>query len=645
MDVAGFRVPDTPRQQRNEDVATDSRRAQPVTMFRNSNSDKQPTPVKCRAALDSDAISHELVGSTIGISPPVPVKPLMGAPRTRRYDEDLSRASYFSKLTQRLQHHGPEKKSRSHTTDTGNQTSSIQQNDQQQAFDVGADFRGIQDVIAIKLRDLEKKLQQQEQVITELQFSLNDAKTATDTLETEKRQLRLKNEQLELKIKEGSKEALTLRQEKLEQAPRESPEMVAKLSTLEQQIRHLEDERNEKETQIVRLEESYKERTKALICASDKFAADIVQLTSTFSQREEEYRRAVDCASDLAVKEANRAASENKQEFQRELQQERSRRQALEKELRQAKQDLFVTEEKSRRSEQVHEALGKKLIAAELGSKAVTAHLEEKARALELRLDRDSAGMTQLKVALAEKEMDYANLRSSMEAYEQRIHVLIEHLRCWAQDYAHIGAIRSRLEMLGQIDQSCAATARMREAEQIDIVLAQLRQYCSRQSAGERRIECSPDQTNVSIPQCASDQDHEQNILDLSTFLNAAVATRQSAGHKRGKEVWSEEPRDAILDTSSVRAPSTGSSWKTTPVVKPPAVSPQYTGTKSEPSYPPTVSSSVVLKHTQGKRRAVAPQKAAMRRPVSPTAARTARRIKRKRPETDSAREDASVSR
>ncbi|CAK7223001.1 hypothetical protein SCUCBS95973_005026 [Sporothrix curviconia] len=41
----------------------------------------------------------------------------------------------------------------------------------------------------------------QEQEITKLRFSLNDAKVATDALDAEKRQLKLKNEQLERKLK------------------------------------------------------------------------------------------------------------------------------------------------------------------------------------------------------------------------------------------------------------------------------------------------------------------------------------------------------------------------------------------------------------------------------------------------------------
>lgn len=50
-------------------------------------------------------------------------------------------------------------------------------------------------------------------MITELRFSLNDANTAADGLEAEKRQLRSKNEQLERRIRESDQEAATLRQE------------------------------------------------------------------------------------------------------------------------------------------------------------------------------------------------------------------------------------------------------------------------------------------------------------------------------------------------------------------------------------------------------------------------------------------------
>ncbi|CAK7267630.1 hypothetical protein SEPCBS57363_002684 [Sporothrix epigloea] len=422
--------------------------------------------------------------------------------------------------------------------------------------------------------------------------------------------------------------------------------MVAKLSKLQEQIRILEAERNEKETQISSLEESYKERTKALICASDKFAADLLQLTSTFNQREEEYRRAVDCASDLATKEYKRTADENKQEIQRELQQERLRRQTLEKELRQAKQDLFVMEENSRRGEQAHEALEKKLAVAELGSKAVTAHLEEKARVLELSLDRDTTIITQLRAALSDKEMDYVNLRSSMEAYDEKIHVLIEHLRGWAQDYTHIGAIRSRLEVLGQIDQSCVATARIREAEQIDIVLAQLRQYCSRQLERDRHFGFSPGQLKASPLIYASDDGHEQRVSDLSAFLDAEVAACQPA-ISRGEEFWSRNLRDIMPSTaSSVRVAAIDGSWEASPATKSHQFVedgatdvPRYSeASKLNPSSPSRISSGIAPKRTRREARAAAAQKAAMRNPVSPT--RTTRRLKRRRPDKGPGRED-----
>ncbi|CAK7566497.1 MAG: hypothetical protein SEPTF4163_004444 [Sporothrix epigloea] len=421
--------------------------------------------------------------------------------------------------------------------------------------------------------------------------------------------------------------------------------MVAKLSKLQEQIRKLEAERNEKETQISSLEDSYKERTKALICASDKFAADLLQLTSTFNQREEEYRRAVECASDLATKEAKRAADENKQEIQRELQQERLRRQTLEKELRQAKQDLFVMEEKSRRGEQTHEALEKRLAVAELGSKAVTAHLEEKARVLELSLDRDSTIITQLRAALTDKEMDFVNLRNSMEAYDEKIRVLIEHLRGWAQDYTHIGAIRSRLEVLGQIDQSCVATARIREAEQIDIVLSQLRQYCSRQLERDRYFGFSSGQLKASPPIYASDDGHEQRVSELSAFLDAEVAACQPTV-SRGEEIWSRKLRDIVPSTaSSVRVAAIDGSWETSPATRPFQVVedgatdvPRYPeASKLNPSSPSIISSSIVPKRNRREARAVAAQKAAMRNPISPT--RTTRRLKRRRPDKGPGRE------
>ncbi|CAK7223004.1 hypothetical protein SCUCBS95973_005027 [Sporothrix curviconia] len=409
-----------------------------------------------------------------------------------------------------------------------------------------------------------------------------------------------------------------------------------------------EAEIKEKDTQLTKLEESYKERTKALICASEKFATDLQQLTRTFSQREEEYRRAVDHASDLATKEAKRTTDETKQEIQRELQQERSRRQSLEKELRQAKQDLSVTEENSKRGEQSNEALQKELAAAKLGNQAVTAHLEEKTRALEQRLDRDATVITKLRAALADKEVDYVNLRSSMEAYDEKVQVLIEHLRGWAQDYTHIGAIRSRLEMLGQIDQSCTATARTREVEQIDSVLAQLRQYCARQLERDKQFDFSPGHLKASPPLYSSDEGHDQRVADLSAFLDAEVAACQPTSHARGQEMWSKTMQAAKL-TGSINAlttPANGPEERSSARKPPPVVADRVINVSLDPetstnaSSPPAISSPVP-KHSRRETRASVAQKAAMRNPVSPTGTRTTRRSKRKRSETDTSREDA----
>ncbi|KIH88205.1 hypothetical protein SPBR_07205 [Sporothrix brasiliensis 5110] len=428
--------------------------------------------------------------------------------------------------------------------------------------------------------------------------------------------------------------------------------MAAQIIALQDQGRHFEFELREKEALVARLEESLKEKTKSLISSSEKFASELQQLTSTFHNREEEYRRAVDQASELAIKEARRTSGEDKQETKRELQQERARRQALEKELRQAKEDLSVEEEKSKRIEQSNEALQNELGASKLGNQAVTVHLEEKTRALETRLDHDATLITQLKAALSDKEMDYVNLRSSMEAYDEKVRVLIEHLRVWAQDHSHISAIRSRLEMLSQIDQSCAATARIREAEQIDNVLAQLRQYYACQNEqdaklgfGSGRSTAAPAAPAVLTPLHHDiDDEHEQCVSDLSAFLDAEVAGEKTAGHARSSaETWTNAIQAAILGGSrdSLKTPGygqgpqdQGSDMKPPPVHKERivhvAVDPKSgMGTLSSPMV-----ASPIPTRTRRETRSSAANKAARRNPVSSTGKRATRSAKRKRLDT-----------
>ncbi|EPE10393.1 hypothetical protein F503_05488 [Ophiostoma piceae UAMH 11346] len=312
---------------------------------------------------------------------------------------------------------------------------------------------------------------------------------------------------------------------KLEESPKEDPRMVAKIQVLQDQNGRLESEIKDKDTQITRLEEAYKERTSSILDATDGFVKEINQLNSSFREREVEYRRALDQASNLAGKEAKRSLDKARDEARNELQQERTKRQVLERDLRQAKEDCSVLEESNKRTQMSHEAAQKELNSAKLGNQAVTKHLEERAMALEAQIGRDTAIITKLKAALADKEMDYANLRSSMEAYNEKVHILIEHLRGWAQDYTHIGAIRSRLEMLGQMDQTCAATARIREAEQIDSVLALLRQYIARQNGREEKYDCGTGKGHTGPYVCSSDKDHEQRVADLSALLEAEVTS------------------------------------------------------------------------------------------------------------------------
>jgi chromosome segregation ATPase len=76
---------------------------------------------------------------------------------------------------------------------------------------VDAGFRGIQDAIATKFQDLEQKLQLQEQEITELRFSLNDANVTADLLDADKRQLKQRNEDLERKLSQSNSTTNNLR--------------------------------------------------------------------------------------------------------------------------------------------------------------------------------------------------------------------------------------------------------------------------------------------------------------------------------------------------------------------------------------------------------------------------------------------------
>lgn len=428
----------------------------------------------------------------------------------------------------------------------------------------------------------------------------------------------------------------------LQDTPREDPRMVAQILVLQEQSRQFESELKEREVLVTRLEESYKERTKELISSSERFAADIQQLNTTFHKREEEYRRAVDQASELALKEARRMSDENKEETKRDLQQERVRRQNLEKELRQAKEELSVTEEKGRRSEQSNETLQNQLATAKLGNQAITVHLEEKTRALENRLDRDASLITQLKAALADKEMDLVNLRNSMEAYDEKIRVLIEHLRVWAQDYMHIGAIRSRLEMLSQIDQSCAATARIREAEQIDNVLAQLRQYYTRQNERDSKLDLGTEHNPAAQrpPHHGSDEDHEQLVSDLSAFLDAEVVGSIPTGHATSAAgTWSSAMQAAMLGVGagSLKTPGYGppeqsSGMKPPLVLKDKVINVTLDPNSGLENITSPILSNPVPKRPRRETRSSAANKAALRNPVSPTGAKAARRTKRKRP-------------
>ncbi|KAL1903367.1 hypothetical protein Sste5346_000653 [Sporothrix stenoceras] len=428
----------------------------------------------------------------------------------------------------------------------------------------------------------------------------------------------------------------------LQDTPREDSKMVAQVLALQEQNRFFESELKEREVLVTRLEESYEERTKALISSSEKFAEDIQQLNTEFHKREEEYRRSVDQASELAIKEARRASDENREETKRDLQQERARRQSLEKELRKAKEDLSVTEEKGRLSEQSNEVLRNELATAKVGNQAVTLHLEEKTRALENHRDRDATFITHLKAALTDKEMDFVNLRNSMEAYDEKVRVLIEHLRVWAQDYTHIGAIRSRLEMLSQIDQSCAATARIREAEQIDNVLAQLRQYYARQNERANKLDFGTGRSPATKESShhGSDEDQEQRVSDLSAFLDAEVAVNRPAGRTTSAaETWNSAVQAAMvgvgadsLKTPGYGPPEQSSDMKPPPVLKDRAINVALDtksglGTLSSP-----LVSSPVPKRPRRETRSSAANKAALRNPVSPTGTKETRRAKRKRP-------------
>ena len=409
---------------------------------------------------------------------------------------------------------------------------------------------------------------------------------------------------------------------KLEESPREDPEMVAKIQVLQDQKGRLESEIKDRDAQITRLEEAYKERTGSILEATDGFVKEINQLNSSFREREVEYRRALDQASNLASKEAKRSLDKARDEAQNELQQERTKRQALERDLRQAKEDCSVLEESNKRAQMSHEAAQKELNSAKLGNQAVTKHLEERATALEAQIGRDTAIINKLKAALADKEMDYANLRSGMEAYNEKVHVLIEHLRGWAQDYTHIGAIRSRLEMLGQMDQSCAATARIREAEQIDSVLALLRQYVARQHGREEKHDCDTGKGHAVPYVCNSDKDHEQRIADLSALLEAEVASCNTADYP-SKDSLKTPANSTRRHNSSMKPPPVHNDR--TFVV---ALEPDGSLVQSSPDI---VSSPVPQRHRRSRRTAAA-NRVEDRGLASPARTRASQRSGRKRP-------------
>ncbi len=422
----------------------------------------------------------------------------------------------------------------------------------------------------------------------------------------------------------------------LQENPREDPKQVARIHVLQEQKEHLETALREKDNQIARLEDSYKERTNHFLKTAERFATDIQKLNDAFNRREEEYRRSLDQASELTNIEAKRALDEAKQETHKEFQQERTKRQALERELRQAKQDLSVIEQKYQRALHSEDALQNELAATKLGHQAIAEHLEEKARGLQHQLDRDGVVTTQLKAALANKEMDLTGLQSSMEAYDEKVRTIIEHLRGWAQDYTHIGAIRSRLEMLGQTDQSCAATARIREAEHVDSVLSQLRQYYARHSGPERQ-EQVPAELYLH-----SDDSHEHRISELSALLNAEVASAKTAG-LQGETLFSGPPEREISTplmpfgkgTGALETPENGAELNASSA-RPPAVQNEkkvnmlLEANSCHGSPTSAAASSPVLQRRATRAAKAAAGNSRQRNPMSPTGLKMSRRAKRK---------------
>ncbi|OAA61079.1 hypothetical protein SPI_05103 [Niveomyces insectorum RCEF 264] len=339
--------------------------------------------------------------------------------------------------------------------------------------------------------------------------------------------------------------SLHTRLQKMEDQPREDPETVAALQTLRDENGKLEAGITKKEQELVKLEERYKEKCDALILAGGRFAERVQQLETSYQQREDEYRRMLDQTCDLAKREAARKVDDSRMETTRELQQERVKRQDLEKNLRQTKEALSVMEESNRRNLASVELLQKELSAAKLGNHTIAGHLDEKQSRLEQERIRDASVITQLRAALADRERDCANLASDIKTYEDKVKTLVNTLEAWAQEYGHFGPVRTRLEMLRQVNSSCAASeARIKEIEQIDGVLTELRQVCTHSKDRGQKTEPQRRSHELQTTLLDSDQAHEERVSDLSAFLERDV-------RRSGVQAGGRSCEEAALDTAA----------------------------------------------------------------------------------------------
>lgn len=229
-------------------------------------------------------------------------------------DDGAQRTGYFSTLTQKFQHHGhdaqvwPSASAQVQTavsenairrsgevvsysslaTGNGRPESKVwdsehpirttQQSGNSQAGDVDAGYRGLQDAIATKFQDLEKQLRSQEQEITDLRFSLNDASVAADALDADKRQLKQKNEELERKLKQSDDKANELR-EAIRKGQEDLKKAVEEQSKLKEDIAKAHHSAAQDREKLLDAEQTIKETRAQLQVSQQELQDSIASVT------------------------------------------------------------------------------------------------------------------------------------------------------------------------------------------------------------------------------------------------------------------------------------------------------------------------------------------------------------------------------